>query len=317
MAFLDNSGDIILDAVLTDNGRKILAEGDGTFQITKFGLADDEIDYSLYNKLHPSGSSYFDLEILQTPILEAFTDNAAMLKYNLVTYSNLEFLFLPVLLLNETQTNNQRDTTYNTYFICANGETENNNGSDSTFTAVGVKNDGGVRQGFMMGSTMNGGTIIKVDQGLNTTAISATRTLDSELYETSYTIQMDNRLGNLAQFGGIVREPDYVDDDNIAFYTVSSTTTSGMVRAITDTSDSTSQVISGPRGTSIEFVIQASLDLQTSSYLFNQLGGTIDLPNREAVASTSTCLFIDTTIKITGQKTGCSISIPIRYIRLA
>jgi len=317
MAFLDNSGDIILDAVLTDNGRKILAEGDGSFQITKFGLADDEIDYSLYNKLHPSGSSYYDLEILQTPILEAFTDNAAMLKYNLVTYSNLEFLFLPVLLLNETQVSNQRDSTYNTYFICANGETENNNGSDSTFTGVGVKNDGGSRQGFMMGATMNGGTIIKVDQGLNTTAISSTQALSAELYETSYTIQMDDRLGGLAVFGGIEREPDFVDDDNIAFYTVSRDATSGMVKPITDTAASTNQVILGPRGTSIEFVIKSSLDLQTSSYLFTQLGGTIDLPNREAVASTSTCYYVDTTIKITGKKTGCSISIPIRYIRLA
>ena len=43
MAFLDNSGDIILDAVLTDHGRKLLAQGDGSFEITQFALADDEI----------------------------------------------------------------------------------------------------------------------------------------------------------------------------------------------------------------------------------------------------------------------------------
>ena len=42
MAFLDNSGDIILDAVLTDHGRKILSRGDGSFQITKFALGDEE-----------------------------------------------------------------------------------------------------------------------------------------------------------------------------------------------------------------------------------------------------------------------------------
>ena len=73
MGFLDNSGDIILDAVLTDLGRKRLAEGN--FQITKFALGDDEIDYGLYDKNHPSGSAYYDLEILQTPVLEAFTNN--------------------------------------------------------------------------------------------------------------------------------------------------------------------------------------------------------------------------------------------------
>jgi hypothetical protein len=73
MAFLDNSGNIILDVVLTDHGRKLLAKGDGSFQITKFALSDEEIDYSLYNKTHASGSSYYDLEILQTPVLEALT----------------------------------------------------------------------------------------------------------------------------------------------------------------------------------------------------------------------------------------------------
>ena len=38
MGFLDNSGDIILDAVLTDTGRARLARADGSFQITKFIL---------------------------------------------------------------------------------------------------------------------------------------------------------------------------------------------------------------------------------------------------------------------------------------
>ena len=78
MAFLDNSGDIILDAVLTDTGRKRLAAGDGSFRIAKFAFGDDEIDYSLYRNsnaaegAHPSGSAYYDINILQSPILEAF-----------------------------------------------------------------------------------------------------------------------------------------------------------------------------------------------------------------------------------------------------
>ncbi len=38
MGFLDNSGDIILDAVLTDTGRMRLAKGDGSFKIVKFAL---------------------------------------------------------------------------------------------------------------------------------------------------------------------------------------------------------------------------------------------------------------------------------------
>ena len=79
MAFLDNSGDIILDAVLTDTGRMRLAKGDGSFRISKFAFGDDEIDYSMYkntnhvNGAHASGSAYYDLNILQTPVLEALS----------------------------------------------------------------------------------------------------------------------------------------------------------------------------------------------------------------------------------------------------
>ena len=67
MGFLDNSGDIILDAVLTDVGRKRLARGDGSFRITKFALGDAEIDYSNYD----TSSVPPDLNVLTTPVFEA------------------------------------------------------------------------------------------------------------------------------------------------------------------------------------------------------------------------------------------------------
>ena len=102
MAFLDNSGDIILDAVLTDSGRKRMARGN--FKIVKFALGDDEIDYGLYNKNHPSGSAYYDLEVLQTPILEAFTQANASLNYGLVSYARNDLLYLPTIVLNTKNT---------------------------------------------------------------------------------------------------------------------------------------------------------------------------------------------------------------------
>ena len=103
MAFLDNSGDIILDAVLTDAGRKRLARGDGTFKVTKFAFGDDEIDYANYNPNHLSGAAYYDLEILQTPILEAFTNNRSSLKSRLIRLTNNNLLFLPELVLNQNE----------------------------------------------------------------------------------------------------------------------------------------------------------------------------------------------------------------------
>ena len=62
MSFLDNSGDIILDAVLTDAGRARLARGDGSFKIVKYAFADDEIDYAKYDLNHASGSAYYDIK---------------------------------------------------------------------------------------------------------------------------------------------------------------------------------------------------------------------------------------------------------------
>ena len=102
MAFLDNSGDIILDAVLTDTGRFRLAKGDGSFKIAKFALGDDEVNYELYNRAHSSGSAYYDLEILRSPVLEAFTNNASSMKSKLISIPRNNLLYLPIVELNES-----------------------------------------------------------------------------------------------------------------------------------------------------------------------------------------------------------------------
>lgn len=84
MGYLDNAV-LTVDAVLTKKGRELLAKGDGSFKITQFALADDEIDYTLYNPKHPSGSRYFGEAIENMPILEAFTDETQAMKYKLAT----------------------------------------------------------------------------------------------------------------------------------------------------------------------------------------------------------------------------------------
>lgn len=84
MSILSNEF-ITVDCILTTKGRELLARGDGSFQITQFGLADDEIDYTLYNPIHPSGSAYYDEAIKNTPLLEAFPDESQIMRYKLVT----------------------------------------------------------------------------------------------------------------------------------------------------------------------------------------------------------------------------------------
>ena len=84
MSFLNNQL-VTIDAVLTKKGRELMARNDGSFQITQFALADDEIDYTLYNSTHPSGSAFFGEAIEKMPLLQAFTDETQNLKYKLVT----------------------------------------------------------------------------------------------------------------------------------------------------------------------------------------------------------------------------------------
>jgi hypothetical protein len=80
-----NSSIVTIDAILTTKGRQLLAKGDGTFKITQFALADDEIDYTLYNPTHPSGSAYYGEAIENMPILEAFPQETQVMKYKLIT----------------------------------------------------------------------------------------------------------------------------------------------------------------------------------------------------------------------------------------
>ena len=84
MGYLNNSI-ITVDAILTKKGRELLAKGDGSFRITQFALSDDEIDYTLYNPSHPSGSAFYGEAIENMPLLEAFPDETQIMKYKLVT----------------------------------------------------------------------------------------------------------------------------------------------------------------------------------------------------------------------------------------
>ena len=84
MGYLNNSI-ITVDAILTKKGRELLAKGDGSFKITQFALSDDEIDYTLYNPTHPSGSAFYGAAIENMPLLEAFPDETQIMKYKLVT----------------------------------------------------------------------------------------------------------------------------------------------------------------------------------------------------------------------------------------
>lgn len=84
MGYLNNSS-VTVDAILTKKGRELLAKGRSAFNVTQFAVADDEIDYGLYDPAHPLGTEYYGSAIENLPIVEASPDETQNLRYKLVT----------------------------------------------------------------------------------------------------------------------------------------------------------------------------------------------------------------------------------------
>ena len=84
MSYL-NSTSVVVDAILTKKGRELLARNDGSFRIAQFSLSDDEVDYTLYNPYHPSGSAFYGEAIQNMPVLQAFPEDTEIMKYRLIT----------------------------------------------------------------------------------------------------------------------------------------------------------------------------------------------------------------------------------------
>ncbi len=311
MGFLDNSGDIILDAVLTDLGRKRLAEGNGRFRIDKFAFGDDEIDYGLYDKNNTSGSAYYDLSILQTPVLEAFTNNMSSMKSRLISYTSNDLLYLPVIALWNAgfAAIYAGSPNMNTHIVLVDEQTVN------ALTDNSNELDAGLLNGY---APAKGQNIVAADQGINSGELSADEVIDPSLLETQYFVQIDNRLGTIqSSRGGDSNDaftPSSIDDDNIATYIFTADDESSVV---TEIAPSAASAIVGPRGTRVSFKLASSLDLKTNTFLFNQIGsqGTADIVSGKNTLTAANHKFIDSTVRISGVSTGYTLDIPVRFIK--
>lgn len=314
MAFLDNSGDIILDAVLTDTGRMRLAKGDGSFRIAKFALGDDEIDYALYNPNFESGSAYFDLEILQTPVLEAFTNNASSMKSKLLSISKNNLLYLPVIKanINKAPVVAVTDLIVNGYALAVDEDTQEflTDGGTS-YNSVSLEKARGVILGKAKDSS---GNFIRIDQGLDTTAIPV-GPIDTDLKETQYLIEIDNRFGAIANMNNESATPSYIDDDNIATYYFSQGVDTEFINELSNNAKEPDQVIAGPRGTYLQFKIVSQNEVATSDYLFNQLGKDLTTGFSTSDLDVTNIRGILTNIRVIGVTTGNSIDIPLMVIK--
>jgi len=193
MGYLNNNT-VTVDAILTKKGRELLARNDGSFRITQFSLADDEIDYTLYNPNHPSGSAFYGEAIQNMPILEAFPDETQTMKYKLLTLPR-GTAKLPVLEVGYTTITMKQGSS-----LSITPQTLNYLGTDSTFEASGytatvgdsrtLSNFEGVGVNTVNATQLNATTTVgtNVSRTVIGTTINLTATTVNTLFGTSNTL---------------------------------------------------------------------------------------------------------------------------------
>ena len=209
MAFLDNSGDILLDVVLTSEGRKRLAAG--TFKPTKYAFGDQEINYGLYDADNISGSAYYDLNILQTPVEIAHTDASISLQTKLFTLTSVDgdpaLLYLPKLILD--------DGISETSSGFVSGSTAATRGAfaivadDATYSALVDAGSSSLPTGFIDGRNprlASVGARVRTPLGIvnainNNPQEDPYLPLDPSLDENRYDVTLDSRFLQLVQPG--------------------------------------------------------------------------------------------------------------------
>ena len=335
MAFLDNSGDIILDAVLTKIGRKRLAQGRG-LRIRSFGLGDDEIDYSLYDINHPSGSAYYDLKILQRPILTALTDpQAGNINYGLRTIPRNDILYLPVLKVNDL-IQGALNATSSIFYVATNTETANKlsatdafgdqkyrlasgQGTDTALYLVsGIDSsdltpDATRRQSYIVNTGMLDKTYnVYADQRFIVGMMGPPK---NGYHRNTSTGQLESSMGPLNQVGA--GASSYTSLKNYNTFTVN-----GIDDLVyyynTATQDNSIDPVQGPRGTITAMVpvVDQELTAQSTgqrSSKFSRFGTVSSV----LFNATDYYDWIDTTVYVQGARTLANSEIIFRLIRYA
>lgn len=348
MAFLDNSGDIILDAVLTDLGRKRMAEG--TFRITQFALGDDEIDYRIYDKNHPSGSAYYDLQILQTPVLEAFASSNANINHGLVSFNgNLNLLYLPTMKVwNKSTAVNEGSQIQmpsgSSYLLAATEGTAT--ALQAALAADATIGDAAVKY---YQHPANDATVVLLETGIHSvgaanppkdTALNnrGTYIVEKGLLDSNFDVSVDNRfIGAVHYNAGTskwnVQDGEVSPDCSLAKPTFTEIPAGGLggsvgipsyLTAIVEGIDSlvaatptdpvrqtNFSMINGPSGrlVSLSFSPGANMDQQLKYAQFGRTG-------QDLFGDSNTYDYLDTKVYVVGKTTGVTAHIPVRIIRL-
>tara|TARA_B100000131_G_scaffold320384_1_gene368391 strand:- start:1493 stop:2536 length:1044 start_codon:yes stop_codon:yes gene_type:complete len=345
MSFLDNAGTIQLDAVLTELGRKRLAQG--KFHVAKFALGDDEIDYTLFDpakEVVTSSGSIGSGDELQNSILsqscfEAFSGETTAIKYGLTTFNRDDIFFIPILRIND-KVNVAHKPWEDRYYFSVNDET-----TKKLKTALG-------REDYILENLQTMKTKIIIESGLSGSSSSLLSTIgrtaeyrksyiiDPGLLDLYFNVFCDSRFFTKVYGPGprsTFKSKIAVSEVEIDFSPMAETPPNSL-RHIVDKfncysvrgalnnilyrdgtiDDNKLSSLNGPRGSvlALNFSLKPEMTHFSSSprsEKYNIFGYT----DQTLFDSTNKYDYIDTTIYVEGLSSSSRIQIPLRIIRYA
>jgi len=177
MGFLNNTT-VTVDAILTKKGRELLAKGTDEFNITKFALADDEVDYNLWDVTHPNGSDFYGNVIENMPLFEASPDETQVMKFKLLSLTKLATNSLPILVLSQEGSITFSNANHEPKLITANTENQPDStysatisdGTVATFSGGGTSTEGSITRTYALGENIQ---IVPLQQTVANTGATA------------------------------------------------------------------------------------------------------------------------------------------------
>jgi hypothetical protein len=307
MSFL-SSATTVVDAILTDEGRKRLAAGN--FDVQKFSLHDDEI---VYDKAQMAS---FAAKFAATPIFESITENTRALKYNLLTIGLETTHLVSTLIVTQPSQGGQAQATGDNtnYYVALSRQ----NAYDNNYSTVTLPT-GFIKAYEKSLISENSNSWIYIDHGSNDDdqkgPYKYNENLPPDLSETEVLIKMDRRIGRIVRpnSGGIDLAPISIDDDFIATYLVTASPgsdTSEFFESIQQDADASP--IAGARGLRLRIPVYASPDINVSSTnIWTSLGRTIT----SFFNGSDNAYAIDTIMTVEGLTTSLNVTVPMRFVK--
>ena len=342
MAFQNSAGGIIIDAVLTDVGRKYLAQG--KFKVSKFALGDDEINYS-FGELN---GEYKIAASALPPVLEAFSNENANINYGLLSLTSEDILYIPQLKVNEKAPQSVNVYNDDFYYVAVNKETARKMKSDIGAQHVLQQNEFDKNKLFIESgidipdsiTDKTGIVITEYKTDLRPTMVNKKAyILNNNLYDRFYSVYTDGRFVDSLLHTGTDSMYENDNDNNLySNFSVLKTGTQislpeivdyyeayrveavdqAVVRTTGGNDGNDHSAFEGPRGTIFALNIKVNKlltgDSQTTRDFRYTKFGLIDQP---VFGGNNRYDFINTTIYIQGLSSNSRLSVPVRLIRFS